>query len=111
MLCETAGLPEATKYATLSHCWGTESFLCLTTSNYDDFLQHIPVEQLTKTMSDTTKAMQGSSDSDDGSSDGSDAVTDSYNQQMPGIMADAIMQSGGLGLARTIAQNLKGSQS
>jgi hypothetical protein len=69
------------------------------------------VQQLTQTMSDTTKAMKGASDSDDGSSDGSDAVTDSYNQQMPGIMADAIMNAGGLGLARTIAQNLKGSQS
>jgi hypothetical protein len=72
------------------------------------------VEQLTQTMSDTTKAMKGASDSgdgDDSSSDGSDAVTDSYNQQMPGIMADAIMNAGGLGLARTIAQNLKGSQS
>jgi Rod binding domain-containing protein len=69
------------------------------------------VEQLTQTMSDTTKAMKGAPDSDDGSSDGSDAVTDSYNQQLPGIMADAIMQNGGLGLARTIAQNLKGSQS
>jgi hypothetical protein len=71
------------------------------------------VQQLTQTMADTTKAMKGAPDSgaEDGSSDGSDAVTDSYNQQMPGIMADAIMNAGGLGLARTIAQNLKGSQS
>jgi hypothetical protein len=72
------------------------------------------VEQLTQTMSDTTKAMTGGgsdSGSGDDSGDGSSSVTDSYNQQMPGIMADAIMQAGGLGLARTIAQNLKGSQS
>jgi hypothetical protein len=72
------------------------------------------VEQLTQTMSDTTKAMTGGdsgSGSDDDTGNGSSAVTDSYNQQMPGIMADAIMQAGGLGLARTIAQNLKGSQS
>ena len=71
------------------------------------------VEQLTQTMSDTTKAMTGGGDSGSGddTGDGSSAVTDSYNQQMPGIMADAIMQAGGLGLARTIAQNLKGSQS
>jgi 2',3'-cyclic-nucleotide 2'-phosphodiesterase (5'-nucleotidase family) len=72
------------------------------------------VEQLTQTMADSNKAMQGaddSSDGDDSSSQGSDAVTDSYNQQLPGIMADAIMQNGGLGLARTIANNLKGSQS
>jgi hypothetical protein len=72
------------------------------------------VEQLTQTMSDTTKAMTGggsSDDSGDDTGDGSSAVTDAYNQQMPGIMADAVMQAGGLGLARTIAQNLKGTQS
>lgn len=72
------------------------------------------VEQLTQTMSDTTKAMTGGdagSGSGDDTGDGSSAVTDSYNQQMPGIMADAVMQAGGLGLARTIANNLKGSQS
>jgi Rod binding domain-containing protein len=66
------------------------------------------VEQLTQTMADTNKAMKGA---DDDSSDGSSSVTDSYNQQLPGIMADAVMNNGGLGLARTIAQNLKGSQS
>jgi hypothetical protein len=72
------------------------------------------VEQLTQTMADTNKAMQGAddaSDGDDGSSQGSDAVSNSYNQQLPGVMADAIMSNGGLGLARTIANNLKGSQS
>ena len=60
------------------------------------------VEQLTQIMSDTTKAGQGS-DSDDGSS----AATDSYKQMLPGVMADSIMSAGGLGLARTIADNLK----
>jgi hypothetical protein len=76
------------------------------------------VEQLTQSMSDSTKAASGGDDAsssddsgDDSSSDGSSAVTDAYNQQMPGIMADAIMNAGGLGLARTIAANLKGSQS
>ena len=34
--------------------------------------------------------------------------TNSYKQMLPGVMADAIMSAGGLGLARTIAQNLKG---
>ena len=73
------------------------------------------VQQLTQSMADTTKAMKGSDDTssddgDDSSSDSSDAVTDSYNQQLPGIMANAVMQAGGLGLARTIAENLKGAQ-
>jgi len=63
------------------------------------------VEQLTQSLSDSTKAEQGSSDSEDGSS----AATDSYKQMLPGVMADSIMSAGGLGLARTIAQNLKGT--
>ena len=64
------------------------------------------VEQLTQIMSDTTKAGQGS---DAGSEDGSSAATDSYKQMLPGVMADSIMSAGGLGLARTIADNLKGA--
>jgi Rod binding domain-containing protein len=59
------------------------------------------VEQLTQTLADTTKA-QG-----DGAEDGSSAATDSYKNMLPGVMADSIMSAGGLGLARTIAQNLK----
>jgi len=60
------------------------------------------VEQLTQTLADTTKAQ------DDGA-DGSSAATDSYKQMLPGVMADSIMSAGGLGLARTIADNLKGA--
>ncbi len=61
------------------------------------------VEQLTQTMADTTKAATAGGDDD-----ASDAATDSYKQMLPGVMADAVMGAGGLGLARTIAQNLKG---
>jgi len=64
------------------------------------------VEQLTQSMADTTKAQEGSADDGD---DGSSAATDSYKQMLPGVMADSIMSAGGLGLARTIAQNLKES--
>jgi Rod binding domain-containing protein len=63
------------------------------------------VEQLTQTMADTTKAATGNGD------DSSDAATQSYKQMLPGVMADAVMGAGGLGLARTIAQNLKGQTS
>jgi Rod binding domain-containing protein len=62
------------------------------------------VEQLTQSMADTSKAQEGSSDDDSSS-----AATDSYKQMLPGVMADSIMSAGGLGLARTIAQNLKES--
>jgi Rod binding domain-containing protein len=61
------------------------------------------VEQLTQTMADTTKAQSDGGDDSDPSS----AATDSYKQMLPGVMADSIMSAGGLGLARTIAQNLK----
>jgi Rod binding domain-containing protein len=64
------------------------------------------VEQLTQVMSDTTKTEE-QGNSDDGDGDGSSAVTDSYKQMLPGVMADSIMSAGGLGLARSIAQNLK----
>jgi Rod binding domain-containing protein len=60
------------------------------------------VEQLTQTMADTTKSATGDDDAS------SDATTNSYKQMLPGVMADAVMGAGGLGLARTIAQNLKG---
>jgi Rod binding domain-containing protein len=60
------------------------------------------VEQLTQSLADSTKGAGGDED-------GSSASTNSYKQMMPGVMADSIMSSGGLGLARTIAQNLKES--
>jgi Rod binding domain-containing protein len=65
------------------------------------------VEQLTQTMADTTKAATAGGDDDQSS----DAATDSYKSMLPGVMADAVMGAGGLGLARTIAQNLKGQAS
>jgi Rod binding domain-containing protein len=65
------------------------------------------VEQLTQSLADTTKAQE--SGDDDGSS--SSAATDQYQGMLPGAMADSVMQAGGLGLARTIAENLKGSTS
>jgi hypothetical protein len=64
------------------------------------------VEQLTQQLSDTTQADQNGG-GDDGSGEGSSAATTSYKQMLPGVLADSIMQAGGLGLARTIAQNLK----
>jgi Rod binding domain-containing protein len=69
-------------------------------SNYKAALQFERqlVEQLTETMAKTT------GDSDEKSSS---ATSQQYKQMLPGVMADAVMGSGGLGLARTIAENLK----
>lgn len=58
------------------------------------------VEQLTQSMANTT----GDASGDD---EQASATTQQYKQMLPGVMADAVMGSGGLGLARTIAQNLK----
>jgi Rod binding domain-containing protein len=59
------------------------------------------VSQLTQQLSDSTQ-------SDTGDESSSTAVN-TYKQMLPGVLADNIMQSGGLGLARQIAQNLKES--
>jgi Rod binding domain-containing protein len=59
------------------------------------------VEQLAQTLADTTKA-QGGDDADGGS-----AATQTYKDMLPGVLADSVLSAGGLGLARTIYDNLK----
>ncbi|QEC46822.1 hypothetical protein FSW04_03960 [Baekduia soli] len=66
------------------------------------------VQQLTQQLSDSAQP-DSSGGADDGSGDGSSAATTTYRQMLPGVLADSIMQSGGLGMARTIAENLKES--
>lgn len=58
------------------------------------------VSQLTQQMADTAKASEA-----EGAS--SSAAQTAYRQQLPGVLADSIMQAGGLGLARTVAQAMK----
>jgi Rod binding domain-containing protein len=69
------------------------------------------VQQLTQQLADTTKAgdPSGGDDDSDSTGDGSSAATNSYQQMLPGVLADSVMSSGGLGLARTIAQSMKDS--
>lgn len=40
------------RYTTLSHCWGTSSFLTLNVNNYHDFQQSIPFLDLSKNFQD-----------------------------------------------------------
>ncbi|HEV7751464.1 MAG TPA: hypothetical protein VGO71_07975 [Baekduia sp.] len=61
------------------------------------------VEQLTQQLSDSATSQDAGSE--DGA--GSSSASTSYQQMMPGILADSVMQSGGLGLARTIAASMK----
>jgi Rod binding domain-containing protein len=39
--------------------------------------------------------------------DSSSGASSTYEQMLPGVLADSVMQSGGLGLARTIAASMK----
>lgn len=59
------------------------------------------VVQLTEQLADSTKS--------DAGDESSSTAVNTYKQMLPGVLADNIMQSGGLGLARQIAQNLKES--
>ena len=58
------------------------------------------VSQLTEQLTQTS---QGDDDAQ------ASAATNSYKQMLPGVLADSVMQSGGLGLARSIAQSMKES--
>jgi hypothetical protein len=64
------------------------------------------VEQLTQQLADTATSATGSGADGDAPTS---AAASSYQQMMPGILADSVMQSGGLGLARTIAASMKES--
>jgi Rod binding domain-containing protein len=59
------------------------------------------VSQLTQQLADTAQQTGGEDD------ESSSAATNSYKQMLPGVLADSVMQAGGLGLARTIAESLK----
>jgi Rod binding domain-containing protein len=59
------------------------------------------VAQLTEQLADSAKS--------DAGDESSSTAANTYKQMLPGVLADSIMQSGGLGLARQIAQNLKES--
>lgn len=60
------------------------------------------VAQLTQQLADTAKPADA---------EGESGATSAYRSMLPGTMADAITQAGGLGLARTIADDLKRSGS
>jgi Rod binding domain-containing protein len=59
------------------------------------------VEQLTQQLAATATSESAGDD------DTSSAASTSYQQMLPGVLADSVMQAGGLGLARTIADGLK----
>ena len=63
--------------------------------------------ELTKAMADTAKPIDGG-DGEDGSSQPQDAATAMYTQMLPDQLADAVTANGGLGLAQSFYDNMKG---
>lgn len=65
------------------------------------------LQQLTKTMSDTTKT----DSSDDSEEPGETAATQMYKDMLPDRLADALLSSGGIGLAEDLYRAVrKGGQ-
>jgi Rod binding domain-containing protein len=56
-------------------------------------------EQLTKTMSTSASALGGGEDGEEG---GETAATAAYKDMLPGQLADAVTNAGGLGLAHDL---------
>ncbi|ORY08994.1 heterokaryon incompatibility protein-domain-containing protein [Clohesyomyces aquaticus] len=56
-LCTGVSLPAGTPYLTLSHCWGSTSFLTLTKESVDNWYQQIPVDELSRTFQDAFTAL------------------------------------------------------
>jgi Rod binding domain-containing protein len=63
------------------------------------------VTQLMQSLSDTAQPQDGGDDSEDDGS--SDAGVQSYQQMMPQSMADAVISSGGTGLAEDLYHALR----
>lgn len=51
-LCNTKDLPLETRYATLSHCWGTSQSIKLLSENYNQFKHSIDFSSLPRTFQD-----------------------------------------------------------
>ena len=71
------------------------------------------LEQLTKSMS---KDMAGGEGGDDGSGEGdgdsgASAATSAYNDMLPGTLADAVTNAGGLGLAHDLFLSMRSATS
>jgi Rod binding domain-containing protein len=68
---------------------------------------------LTQILQGLDTSSQDDSTSDDGESvlDGSDAATNTYKQQLPEQMADAVINGGGTGLAENLYRALRQGQS
>lgn len=55
----TEGWKSPARFSTLSHRWGSDAFLKLTTENYHSFLTKIPIEALPQTFKDAVEITRG----------------------------------------------------
>ena len=69
------------------------------------------VEQLTKSMSKDITGGEGESGDDDDSTSGASAATSAYNDMLPGTLADAVTNAGGLGLAHDLFLSMRSATS
>jgi Rod binding domain-containing protein len=68
------------------------------------------LEQLTKSMAKDMTGGTGDSDDESGES-GASAATSAYNDMLPGTLADAVTNAGGLGLAHDLFLSMRSATS
>jgi Rod binding domain-containing protein len=68
------------------------------------------LEQLTKSMAKDMTGGTGDSDDESGAS-GASAATSAYNDMLPGTLADAVTNAGGLGLAHDLFLSMRSATS
>jgi Rod binding domain-containing protein len=66
------------------------------------------LEQLTKSMA---KNMAGGTGDDESGEGGASAATSAYNDMLPGTLADAVTNAGGLGLAHDLFLSMRSATS
>jgi hypothetical protein len=90
--------PIATGAAQATSSTGTSTSSTSSTSDANKAFEQMLVQQLTREMIKTIGDAGSSDDSGDGDDSRSSALGGPYASMLPGIMADAIEQNGGLGL-------------
>jgi Rod binding domain-containing protein len=68
------------------------------------------LEQLTKSMAKDISGGTGEGDDDSGDG-GASAATSAYNDMLPGTLADAVTNAGGLGLAHDLFLSMRSATS
>ena len=65
--------------------------------------EHSLLQQLTKTMFKSAEGAEGGEDAE-----GESAATSAYKDMMPGTLADAVTNAGGIGMAEDLYKTMRG---